>query len=95
MRHIEGFTARSLAMIMDADAIIALNGRVGTLSEITIALEEGKRVAVLTGTGGIADHAESIVALCRKKFPGQLMFSDKPEDVVRWVNRQYKKPSQS
>lgn len=63
INYIPGFTARSLQMIHDADAVLLLNGRIGTLSEFTIALEEGKRVAVITETGGVADHLEYILLL--------------------------------
>ncbi|MEK7103578.1 MAG: hypothetical protein AAB870_04490 [Patescibacteria group bacterium] len=85
VKHFPGFTMRSLEMIKDADCVIALNGRMGTLSEITIALEEGKRVGIITGTGGIADHFEDISVFTQKDFSQNLFFSDDPKEVVKWV----------
>jgi uncharacterized protein (TIGR00725 family) len=87
IHHIKGFTARSLQMIIDADAILLLNGRVGTLSEFTIALEEGKRVAVLTNTGGVADHLEYVLSVAQKEFPGQVFFSPDVQQVMNWITQ--------
>ncbi len=85
IKFIPGFTARSLQMIHDADKILLLNGRIGTLSEFTIALEEGKKVGVITNTGGIADHLEYILSVAEKEFPGQVFFSDDYEEVINWI----------
>lgn len=87
VKYIQGFTARSLQMIHDADALLLLNGRIGTLSEFTIALEEGKRVAVITETGGIADHLEYILDIAQKEFPGQVFFSPDVEQVMNWIKQ--------
>ena len=85
--YIPGFTNRSLQMINDADGIILLNGRIGTLSEFTIALEEGKKVSVLTETGGIADHLEYILDIAQKEFPGQVFFSDSITEVINFLKQ--------
>ena len=87
VKYIQGFTARSLQMIHDADAILLINGRIGTLSEFTIALEEGKHVGVITGTGGIADHLEYILSVAQKEFPGQVFFSPDVEQVMNWIKQ--------
>ncbi len=85
VKHYKGFTMRSLAMIKDADRVLLLNGRIGTLSEFTIALEEGKRVGVITNTGGIADHASYILQIANKEFPNLVFFSDNPKKVIDWL----------
>lgn len=85
IKFIPGFTARSLRMIHDADAVLLMNGRIGTLSEFTIALEEGKRVGIITNTGGIADHLEYILSVAQKEFPGQVFFSDNCSEVIDWL----------
>ncbi len=66
---ISGFTARSLEMIKSVDAAIVLNGRIGTLSEFGIAVEEGLPVAVIENTGGIADELKNIIKIAKKEFP--------------------------
>lgn len=85
IHYITGFTARSLHMIHDADVILLLNGRIGTLSEFTIALEERKYVGVITETGGIADHLEHILSIAQKGFPGQVFFSSDVDRVMQWI----------
>lgn len=87
VKHITGFTARSLAMIQDSDAVVMMNGRIGTLSEATIALEEGKYLAILTGTLGVADHMEYILNIAKKEFPGKVFFSNSPEEIVSWISK--------
>jgi predicted Rossmann-fold nucleotide-binding protein len=72
-------------MFNEADSILVLNGRMGTLSEFTIALEEGKRIGVITNTGGIADHLKKIMILANKDFPDQVFFSRNPAKVIDWL----------
>lgn len=84
VNHHKGFTLRSLIMLQDADAVLVLNGRMGTLSEFTIALEEGKRVGVVTNTGGIADDLEHIIKLSNKDFSGKVFFNENPKKVIDW-----------
>ncbi|MEI7620007.1 MAG: hypothetical protein WCJ57_00360 [Candidatus Falkowbacteria bacterium] len=85
VKHFNGFTLRSLKMIDDADCVLVLNGRMGTLSEFSIALEEGKRVGVITETGGIADHLENITRLTQKNFSNQVFFSSDPHEVIDYL----------
>lgn len=85
VKHFNGFALRSLKMIDDADCILVLNGRMGTLSEFSIALEEGKRVGVITETGGIANHLENITKLTQKDFSNQVLFSSDPHEVINYL----------
>ena len=72
---IQGFTARSLEMIKNVDAAIVLNGRIGTLSEFGIAVEEGLPLAVVEGTGGVTDELQRLTKLVKKEFPnGEVIF---------------------
>lgn len=86
---VPGFTARSLAMLNNVDGVLVLNGRMGTLSEYAIALEEGIPAAVVTSTGGIAQHLELITQQCAKEFKMETIFEtsfkvavDKLVDVI-------------
>ena len=47
--------ARNSIVVSSADAVIAVNGSTGTLSEIGMALNFGKPVIAVKGSGGIAD----------------------------------------
>jgi hypothetical protein len=65
---ISGFTARSLEMIKNVDAAIVLNGRIGTLSEFGIAIEEGLPLGIIENTGGITDELKRIIKVTKKEF---------------------------
>ena len=73
-KFIPGFTARSLEMIKNIDGCLVINGRIGTLSEFTIALEEGLNIGIIKGTGGIADHLEYIISVVEKEFKNKIIF---------------------
>lgn len=47
--------ARNLVVVNSSDAVIAISGGTGTLSEIALALSENKLVIVLKGSGGVSD----------------------------------------
>jgi len=50
--------ARNALVVSCSDVVIAINGRVGTLSEIGLALSYGKPVVIVKNTGGVADSIE-------------------------------------
>lgn len=79
---VPGFTARSLEMIKSVDGALVINGRIGTLSEFTIALEEGLNVGVIKGTGGIADHLENIISIAKKEFKNKIIFDTDYKTVI-------------
>ncbi len=54
--------ARNSIVVSSADAVIAVNGSTGTLSEIAMALNLGKPVVVVEGSGGVSE-------MIRKSFP--------------------------
>lgn len=68
-RFFKGFCYRSVRMIEDADGAIVFNGRFGTLSEFTVAVEEGLNVAVIEGTGGITDEIKRLADIVYRQFP--------------------------
>lgn len=83
---ISGFTARSLAMIKNVDAAIVLNGRIGTLSEFGIAVEEGLPLGVIEGTGGITDELQRLTKLVKKEFPNNdIIFDSDYKKVVDFL----------
>ncbi|MBW2986573.1 hypothetical protein KY333_04355, partial [Candidatus Woesearchaeota archaeon] len=48
---------RNVSSVADADAAIIIGGRIGTMNEFTIAYDLGKKIGVLTRTGGITREA--------------------------------------
>ena len=59
-KYYEGFTQRSIEMIKDADAAIVFNGRLGTLSEFTVGVEEGLAIGVIEGSGGVSNEIRNL-----------------------------------
>ncbi|MDD5253664.1 MAG: TIGR00725 family protein [Candidatus Nanoarchaeia archaeon] len=55
-----GYKGRNLLMIRSCDAVIVINGGMGTLDEVTIAEGEEKHIVVIEGTGGCADKLKKI-----------------------------------
>lgn len=87
-----GFTQRSIDMLKHVDGAIVMHGRVGTLSEFTMAVEETLPVVVLTDTGGIAEHLDYILKLARKEFPNNFIaFADDPVSGVTQLIEHIKK----
>lgn len=87
---VEGFTARSLQMIKNVDAAIVLNGRIGTLSEFGIAVEEGLPLGIIEGTGGITDELKTIVRVAQKEFPSnEVIFGDEYKKVIDMLIENY------
>ena len=82
VHFISGFTARSLEMIKNVDAAIVLNGRIGTLSEFGIAIEEGLPLAVIEGTGGITDELRNLVKVAQKEFPNNEVIFEKDYKIA-------------
>ncbi|MFT5280640.1 MAG: hypothetical protein ACI9AR_000064 [Flavobacteriaceae bacterium] len=74
---IKGFNSRSLAMIHNVDAAIVINGRIGTLSEATMAIEEELPLLVFEDTKGIASELKNIIKKTGKKITNKIMFNKK------------------
>lgn len=51
--------ARNSLVVSTADVVIAIHGGVGTLSEMAMAMNYGKPVVVVRGSGGIADTIQT------------------------------------
>lgn len=76
-KFFKGFCYRSVRMIEDADGAVVFNGRFGTLSEFTIAVEEGLNIAIIEGTGGITDEIKKLAEIVYKQFPyNHVVFSE-------------------
>lgn len=81
-----GYAGRNLILTRSADAVIVVCGRIGTLNEFTVAFEDKKPLAVLTGSGGIADEIKEITEIAHKHECPVLYESD-PAKLVRSLLR--------
>lgn len=77
-----GLMGREVENIRSSDIVIFVGGRSGTLGEFAIAYDEGKLMGVLTGTGGVADAIDSLVAVCAKQTGAVVLYDDDPVRLV-------------
>lgn len=80
------YMGREIDNIEHSDVIIVAGGRFGTLGELAVALDEGKPVGVLTGTGGISGIVKEIVKAStaagkRPRIP--VVYDSNPQNLVR------------
>jgi hypothetical protein len=84
-----GLMGREIEAIRSCDIVTIVGGRSGTLGEFAIAYDEGKLIAVLQGTGGIADHIDVIVRVVEKHTDAELVYSDDPKELVELSIRKH------
>lgn len=72
--------SRNALVVASSDAVIAINGRPGTLSEISLALCMQKPVVAVTGSGGVA---EVIQEELKKMGIKEKIHAASPEDSVK------------
>jgi uncharacterized protein (TIGR00725 family) len=77
-----GLKGRNVINIRSSDIVIIIGGSTGTLNEFTIALDEGRIIGVLEGTGGISDHIRDIVRFCNKEGGSRILFNENPDTLV-------------
>src|SRR5262249_6085375 len=77
-----GLKGRNVINVRSSDIVIIFGGSIGTLNEFTIALDEGKIIGVLEGTGGIADHINEVIAFSNREGASRLIFNENPEELV-------------
>ena len=78
------YSGRNLLLTRASDAVFFVSGRIGTLNEFTIAFEDKKPIGVLTGTGGIIDELDDILAVARRGAKN-IVFDSDPARLVKKV----------
>ena len=76
-----GYSGRNLLLTKSADAIIVGCGRWGTLNEFTVALEDGKPIGVLEGSGGSTEFIKDIIARSNRGS-GNIVYDPDPKNLV-------------
>ncbi|MFI5396013.1 MAG: YHS domain-containing protein [Candidatus Binatia bacterium] len=93
-----GLMGREVVNIRSSDIVVIIGGRSGTLGELAIAYDEGKLIGVLTGTGGISDIVNSILAACQKDTGARVVYDSDPARLVEQLldvyrTKHYRRPS--
>lgn len=93
-----GLMGREVVNIRSSDIVVIIGGRSGTLGELAIAYDEGKLIGVLTGTGGISDIVNNILAACQKDTGARVVYDSDPARLVEQLldvyrTKHYHRPS--
>lgn len=75
-----GLKGRNVVLVRSCDIVIVIAGAMGTLNEFTIAVDEGKVVGVMSGTGGIADEIERMLPQVSR--PEKVMIEAQPAKLL-------------
>jgi uncharacterized protein (TIGR00725 family) len=75
------YTGRNLLMVRSCDAVIMVGGRIGTLNELTVAIEEHKPIGVLLGSGGMTEEVEWVLKAAKRARTG-IVFGHQPDALV-------------
>ena len=75
------YTGRNLLLVRSCDAVVMVGGRIGTLNELTIAIEERKPIGVMLGSGGMTDEVEHVLKAAKRARTG-IIFSHDPVVLV-------------
>jgi uncharacterized protein (TIGR00725 family) len=85
-----GLMGREITAIRSCDIVIVIGGRSGTLGEFSIAYDEGRTLGVLTGTDGVADHVDELLAIIRKNTGAVVVSDDDPQRLLARVVRSHR-----
>jgi uncharacterized protein (TIGR00725 family) len=78
------YTGRNLLMVRSCDGMIMIGGRIGTLNELTIGIEERKPIGVLLGSGGMTDEVKHVLKVA-KRTRTNVIFDEDPQKLVDQV----------
>lgn len=77
-----GLKGRNVVLIRSCDIILFIAGSMGSLNEFTIAHDEGKVIGCLTGTGGVADEVDYLLAKFSKETGARVFQHSDPGRLV-------------
>jgi len=76
--------ARNSLVVSSSDVVVAIDGRIGTLSEIALALNYGRPVIVIENTGGVSEFI--VEKLKEIGIEGKILLSN-PDDFIENVKK--------
>lgn len=79
------YVGRDVHLVRSADAVITIGGRVGSLHELTTALESRKVCGVLLGSGGLADYVSTLLRQLGGPGSRDVIYDVDPRRVITKV----------
>ena len=81
-----GVPGRNFPLVSEADAIIIISGKIGSLNEFTIAFAQNKVIGILQDSGGVTELIDKIADVCNKTNEKEnIVYSSDPKELVAKV----------
>lgn len=79
------YVGRDVHLVRSCDGIITVGGRMGSLHELSTALESRKVCGVLLGSGGLADYTKTLLQHIEAPGAKEVIFDTDPKALVQKV----------
>lgn len=79
------YVGRDVHLVRSCDGIITVGGRMGSLHELSTALESRKVCGVLLGSGGLADYTKTLLSNIEAPGGKDVIFDTDPKRLVKLV----------
>jgi uncharacterized protein (TIGR00725 family) len=79
------YVGRDVHLVRSSDAVITVGGRMGSLHELSTALESRKVCGVLLGSGGLADYVQTLLKNIEAPGARDVIFETDPKVLVSKV----------
>lgn len=79
------YVGRDVHLVRSSDAVITVGGRMGSLHELSTALESRKVCGVLLGSGGLADFVPSLLEHIEAPGAKEIIYDTNPERLVEKI----------
>lgn len=76
------YVGRDVHLVRSSDAVITVGGRMGSLHELSTALESRKVCGVLLGSGGLADYVPTLLKHIEAPGADEIIYDTDPERLV-------------
>jgi hypothetical protein len=76
------YVGRDVHLVRSSDAIITVGGRMGSLHELSTALESRKVCGVLVGSGGLADYTQTLLQHIEAPGSKDVIYDTDPQRLV-------------
>lgn len=76
------YIGRGIDLIRSSDALVLVGGRMGSLHELSTALESRKVCGILLESGGVADYVRTLVEHIETPAAKDIMYHTDPDSLV-------------
>jgi len=87
------YVGRDVHLVRSCDAIITVGGRMGSLHELSTALESRKVCGVLLGSGGLADFTKTLLEHIEAPGAKDIIYDTNPvrlvDSIIKALDRRY------